>query len=265
MRPHLQKSGALFGFNEADINFPPTFKYDVQKSIKRDKSQARRKHAYKRWIAHLSNPNLSEVQEIDNEINNRAGDEDRGASIEVDDSGSIISTTLTALSGQTRTTINGDSDDTDGLFVRSRTPRSYKDHYGNNTNAVIQKLFIAKAAQRAKDKWLSLIRPKGYNPTRKKQSRRASDFSASSPQIKACPTMEMAKSSSTTQKYASAIELGQSQTHNSALSELTRSPSKKSAKSHLSSNNTTKNSEYSAQDTDGGVYDSSSKQRVPSW
>lgn len=265
LRPHLQMNGALYGFHEADINFPPTFKYDVQKSIKRDRSQVRRKHGYKRWIAHLSDPNLDEVQEAESENNVHTGDEDRGTSLEVDDSGSMISTTLTALSGQTHTTFNVDSDDTDGLFVRSRTPRSFKDKHGNTTSVVIQKLFIAKAAQKAKDKWLSLIKPKDCLPSSVQKNHRTNDYSASSPHIKPSPAMEIAKSSSTAQKYASAIELGQSHISNPALSDINRSPSKKSVKSHLSSSNAPKHSESSTQDTDGGVYDTSSKQRVPSW
>ena len=262
----MKKEGAFVGYREAPINFPPTFKYDVMKTIKRDKSGAIREHGKgrngKRWLGYRSNPNLSEVQEAEPESTSRLGeDEERGNSMDVDDdNGSIISTAVTGMSVQSRLTVNGESDDTDN-YIPSRSRKSSAKSK-EDTGGAAQKLFRAKAALKAKTKWLSLIRSSSSRnspsptPRRPSQKSQRSNFSASSPQIRSIPTAS-ANSSTALRTTSSTSELIRP-------SELQRSSSRKSVKSAKSSKllGSAKGTENTQQETG---YDSSSKQRVPSW
>lgn len=269
----MKKGDAFVGFNEAAIDFPPTFKYDVMKSIKRDKSSATRDsgrtRVTKRRRAYSSNLNLSEVQETEAERSSRMeDDQERGASLDADDdNGSFVSTALTAMSMQSRTTGYGDSDDADA-FVPPRSPRSStKSKEGVSSNAS-QRLLRATAALKAKTKWLSLIKSnsspdsRSSTPRRPSQKSHHSNFSASSPQIKFIPTVSDSTSSAF-RSASSATELGRPSAP--SINELRRSSSRKSAKSAKSSKvfASMKGPENTQQEA--GVYDSSSKQRVPSW
>ncbi|KAL5525973.1 hypothetical protein ACEPAG_7311 [Sanghuangporus baumii] len=269
----MKKGQAFTGFNEAPINFPPTFKYNVTKSVKRDKSvyskELGRALGSKRWLGQRSNQNLSELQETETELDaGQVADERRGASMDADeDNGSFVSTAVSATSMQSRAAGNGSSSVNDGFFAHSTSPRSSSktndDNSPTNNNTPARKLFIAKAALKAKAKWISVVRPiVPRQPIVRRVSKTShhSGFSASFPQFKSRRT----NSDSTTSAFhaaASAIELGRSH------SDLRRMSSKKSLKSAKSAKppESAQGTENTRQEPDTGAYDSSSKQRVPSW
>ncbi|EJD06622.1 DNase I-like protein [Fomitiporia mediterranea MF3/22] len=275
LRGVMRRGEAFVGFNEAPIRFPPTFKYDVMKTLKRDKSNATqdtgKSRGNKRWVGHRSNQNLSEVRETDNELSVPLTDgHDRGGSLDAeDDNGSFVSTALTGMSMQTRTTANGESDDNDGFYVRAKSPgfstKSKDEEALFVANNAAHKLFLAKAAMKAKEKWLSMLKsrsPVSRNPSQRSQH----SFSASLPQLKPRATSS-ASASSAFRGAASALELGRPSAP--SVNELRRTPSKKSVRSTKSgkilASASAKGSEDTKQESDVGVYDSSSKQRVPSW
>ncbi|KAL5526765.1 hypothetical protein ACEPAF_8490 [Sanghuangporus sanghuang] len=269
----MKKGRAFTGFNEAPIYFPPTFKYNVMKSIKRDRSvyskELGRALGSKRWLGQRSNQNLSELQETETELDaGQVADDSRGASMDADeDNGSFVSTAVSATSMQSRATGNGTSSGNDGFFASSTSPRpsskTNDDNAPTNNNTPAGKLFIAKAALKAKAKWISVVRPiVPRQPIVRRVSKTSqhSGFSASFPQFKSHRT----NSDSTASAFraaASAIELGRSH------SDLRRMSSKKSVKSARSAKTpgSAKGTENTRQESDTGAYDSSSKQRVPSW
>jgi hypothetical protein len=75
------------GFNEADINFPPTFKYDVMRTLKRPKTKSARSAQRDNVLA--VNPLMEEpevhVDDVDAEVENGDGYGDN------DDAGSLAS------------------------------------------------------------------------------------------------------------------------------------------------------------------------------
>ena len=248
------RSGAAFmGFSEAPINFPPTFKYDVLRSSRSHKRSRRRSGKY---IRHLD---LSEVDEKINECRDRdhdhtdADEDDENAEIGIDvsDVASVTSTTVTSVHSKrtTTTTDIDDDDETDEFDYFDRSPRQFMKTKG--------KAFVQDVATKAKNKWLSLISPsspsfrRSVSPLDKPEQR---------PALK-----EMSQS---------AVELGHDyhalplpspmDPPTSAASE--RRPKSLSMKRSESSTKGARSRKSEADDDeDKGVYDSSSKQRVPSW
>ncbi|KAI5115634.1 hypothetical protein M0805_008636 [Coniferiporia weirii] len=281
LRRLMEKGEAFVGFNEAPINFPPTFKYDVMRSLKRDKSFLDRgllkSRESKRWRNRLSNPNLSELEERKDaetsETLDRAGlnvegeilDRPRGASFDTEDNSSFISTTITSMSTQSRLAVNADFDDNGGFFVRSQKSTGKAAVGERGAGIAGRKMFLAKTALKAKAKWMALLKPSDPGASRPasagKSSKRQSHYAASSPQFQElCATTS--DDALSPHKAASAIELGQP--HALESSDLHRITSEKSAKSNKSLN-TSGPGKHAEQETEGAGYDSSSKQRVPSW
>jgi hypothetical protein len=131
------ESGEEFvGFNEAPINFPPTFKYDVLRTLKGGKKRsfgANRKHSAERANQ------LSEVEET----GHRAFDEgDFDEDGEGGEAASLSSTWTSVYSKQ-----HGDEDDFE------KAP-DFNDAIGTP-----QKFAIGFAALRVKSKWLALLSP----------------------------------------------------------------------------------------------------------
>lgn len=267
----MKKGEAFTGFSEASINFPPTFKYNVMKSVKRDKSlyskELGRALGSKRWLAQRSNQNLTEVQETGDEHAQQAAEDERGASMDADeDNRSIVSTAVSATSTQSRVAGNGAASDNDGYFAPSTSPRPSTRTDDSNppasNNITAGKILIAKAALKAKAKWISIVRPNvPRRPIARSVSKRSqqSASSASFPQLRS--RRANSDGASAFRGAASAIELGRSHR------ELRRMSSKRSSKSAKSSKKpaSAKGTEGTVQDSDPGVYDTSSKQRVPSW
>lgn len=286
LRNIMAKGQAFVGFHEGDINFPPTFKYDVFRSLKRDKSRMSKENSkghayYKRWRAHASNQSLSRLDEqndqpptvnTDADSGNVGETEEKGANAFTDneDGGSIISAAVTATSTRSRPTENGDEDEDDVYFAQPLISRA------NTKNARItsvHKPFLRKAAMKAKDKWLALISaPKKDSSKPFYFVRKASRAKRSSAAVSATTMPQLGRSTSGTSRVAfeethaaSATEL--SQNNNAQASVLRHASSKKSGKSTKSTSAVSDQESTKTADVDDrkGVYDSSSKQRVPSW
>ena len=290
LRCLMEQGQAFVGFREGNINFPPTFKYDVFRSLKRDKSKLTKENSkgqayYKRWRAHLSNSSLSRLEEhndntpaaitqatSDEIAEDDSGEKPANTSVDGGDTGSIISTAVTSLSARSRRSGNDVEGDSDVYFARPLIDRvNGKSRFRRGTSVMNHKQLISKAAAKAKDKWLSLISPTRTERTKFRFAHKVSRARKSSAAMSTTtmPQLDVSAGASLVAfdetKAISAIELGRSTEHEAPS--LLRALSKKSAKSSKSLNAKSDQEGSGTADVDDrkGVYDSSSKQRVPSW
>ena len=266
----MKDGKAFIGFNEAPIKFPPTFKYDVLKSVKREKTQGHahrdsRARAIRRWVSPVSNQNLSEVQEA-----YRSADErEQEGSADMDDAGSFVSAAITAVSSRSRLTSFGDTDDAESarMLARERKISKTKNDRPNASGDAtpIRNVFIAASVMKARQKWLSLLKPSSSSTLPTQTHQRLEDktkatFSSSSPHIM---QIDVESPTPVFRDTSSAISLGREQTPNTL--ELKRTSSKRSTKSNHSANMLSVKATDSAstqQEVKSGVYDSLSKKCV---
>lgn len=247
---HLMRTGKAFvGFHEAPINFPPTFKYDVLRTLKHNKS-----HRHSQRPKH-NHPELSEVQEKDAEArHDAAGGDDGDIQGEVAESASLASTAWTSL--HSRQTTEADEDTYD-YFKPSSS------HGGSVHTA--HKQFIANAAHKAKTKWLSLLSSSApSSPVALSKKRRVPDLDPLIPAAQKSsslpPALHLSVPTPPILTTASSVELGRSSEQGN---DLLRPAFFKRASSSASA--LLKQEPTGEDKLDKGVYDSSSKQRVPSW
>jgi hypothetical protein len=226
LRNIMQSGEAFVGFNEGPIEFPPTFKYDVLRTIKKGK---RKSSTRKNW--RLSAENLIGLAEAEERDMQEADDDDEAAS--------IASTVLTSVHSKLTTMTDVEDDYDDSSNANGFAPGTP----GSSTGPA--KLSISLAAINAKRAWKALVSPSAPDITspnhksprfqsavdlRPSSDLPSSPASASSPRL-LLPPLPHARQSSPS------------------------SPGSSSAPPCATD----------ADEVDRGVYDSSSKRRVPSW
>ncbi|KAK0470028.1 inositol polyphosphate phosphatase [Desarmillaria tabescens] len=234
LRDIMQKEQAFVGFQEAPIDFPPTFKYDVLRTLKRPKHSSRPD----RW-RDKSQP-LTEVEEKEKELD--YGDDD-----DVDEEGegenaSLSSSAWTSM--HSRLVTEGDDDELDSPVVsQSTTPGS--------------KVSLSLAAHKAKIKWLSMLSPSiPATPARWLKMRHSPDVEVMK-NHKPHSSVDIVGELRTPLREERAISLDGSE------SRLLKPPPLGRVSSTRSS--VPSDDEEGVGDADKGVYDSSHKKRVPSW
>ena len=280
---------AFAGFNEARISFPPTFKYDVLRSLKRTRTKSLRHPPTTPIVITPHDKMLSEVAETEREQDQTVADEDHGsqpdknAFEELDqeqeqDAVSVASTAWTSV--RSRRTVDQDPDDDDDEDADKEPPsaRSFGQSPPASASAakLAHKLWSAAAAHKAKEKWVSIFREENLkSPNRisklthnvstasKKKWRQSwnSSKSAKSPPPRrasqpaavelATPQTEVDPADPRQPKAGRAKEF-----QAALLDAVHARPHKHLA---LSENN------VDLEEEDKGVYNSSHKQRVPSW
>jgi hypothetical protein len=225
------ESGEEFvGFDEAPINFPPTFKYDVLRTLKGHKKRsfgANWKHSAERA------KQLSEVEETEH---HKFDEED----IEEDGEGGEATSLSSAW---TSVCLHADVGD-DYYFDKSPDP-------GGAIGAP-QKFAIGFAALKAKSKWLALLSPSLPSIQTGQISRKRGSSHG-----------RIGTSASATDLPSSQItdDLSPSRGHKSTS---LRSPSLQPPETPTKSKSSLTRSDE-GEDDNKGVYDSSYKKRVPSW
>lgn len=261
----LMKDGQAFiGFNEAPIKFPPTFKYDVMKGVRRDKTPHGSVHrGIRRWISPASYQNFTEVQEID-----RYGE----GSADMDDAASFDSTVMTAVSSRSRGTSVGDPEEAEAAKGLAQGRKLSRSKYDRPTgfDSPIQNIFAASSVLKAKKKWLGLLKPSSSTTLPAQNHQRLADedrgrpvFSSSTPQI-----MQIDVETPTPSFQDTSFVRDWGRVPTPSPMELKRSSSRRSTKSNKSANmlSLKGNDASSTQmEVESGVYDTSSKKRVPSW
>ena len=243
----MRNGQAFVGFREATINFPPTFKYDVLRTIKHKHKSSKRRHAATQALARLSQgrhtPEAGEELEPD-----RRQDGALSELSSEDEAGDLASVVSSGTTFSQRDPVSDEDNDSDAESDYLRRRMSYQQRGGG-----LVKRFSLTAAQRAKSKLAELIN--AQSSPRIIRSRRVNGVApqpeSNSKGVRSVPTTPL---------------LGQrvapSTTDEADDDVLTNSPS------FVSRGRSTRSftGDGTVQDDDDkGVYDSSSKQRVPSW
>jgi len=256
LRNLMEHGGAFVGFNEADISFPPTFKYDVIRTLRRLKTKSIR--SAKQDNALLEDPLVEEpevhVDDVDAEVENGDGYGDN------DDAGSSASSDTASINYRLLSERAPAEDD---YLSRTRELRA-------STGNLVQKVKTMAAAQKAKTNWLARLSPvpPSLLPNSKSISSPmlSSDLSKWSDELKKSSLEEFSKprAPALSSKMAGATPpmLDSSSTRSSAIS---KSIDQSLLGPPLLRTDPNKSNSDEEGDEDRGVYDSSSKKRVPSW
>ncbi|KAJ7178628.1 inositol polyphosphate phosphatase [Mycena crocata] len=230
---NLMLSGKAFvGFHEAPIDFPPTFKYDVLRTIK----QKRRGSRLDRWRTPAERARrLTEVDEHGDEHEPEDPDgEDSDKEGETGEAASLSSSLWTSMHSRHGT--DGDDD----YFHPS--PSS---HAVSTFSSPGSRISVTAAAHKAKTKWLSLLSPASpHSPTKWLRTKQAT----------------LAARHESTPAFLGNEEK-ESTTRRGSLDAAILRPSLK----RLSSTKSSLPSDEEDDGDDKGVYDTSNKKRVPSW
>ncbi|KAI0346200.1 DNase I-like protein [Trametopsis cervina] len=274
LRKVMGTHSAFAGFEEAPIDFPPTFKYDVLRS-KRSKRASKRISK-----SPLEGPQLHEKRpnEIEEKLHEQ-DDDDSDDEPEAD--GEATSMASTAWTLQTRYTTDGEDKDVE---VEEYFP-SVPNRANPGTPRIIDdaKVLSSTAVHKAKAKWISLI-SKPNSPMRKwhkakhthghdrPQTPVSPSFvtSTSLPFSPPEPPRFVAVTLPPTPAEDQEPQIGKplddqllKPTRSVGSSEQARSTTPPAGRSV--STKTSQSNEKSDEEEEKGVYDSSHKQRVPSW
>lgn len=273
----MRNGQAFVGFNEGLIDFAPTFKYDVLRTMKRAKAKGSKHHWKHQAEKHRS---LYEVEEHDHDDDD--GDEDG----EGGEGASMTSSVWTSVHSRPGTDV-----DDDEFFGSSPSSQAV-----STPASLAHKISIAAAAHKAKHKWMALLAsttlPNSPNPKRRKTmytepstpivpatpnvvpsspnpkhpKKRHTSPHPPTPTIPTTPNVTVPTPVTSTELLAPPP----------AYTPPARSASPESKKHGLlrpspirttstKSNLNAQSGDEDTDDEDNGVYDSSNKKRVPSW
>jgi hypothetical protein len=232
----MQSGKAFVGFNEAPIDFPPTFKYDVLRTIKQKRRGARldrwrtpgeRAHRLTEVDEHLDE---NEPEDPDGEESDKEGEAGEAASLS-----SSVWTSMHSRHG---------TDGDDDYFHPS--PSSHLSVISSPGS----RISVSAAAHKAKTKWLSLLSPSSpHSPTKWLRTKQAT---------------LAARHESVTAESVQVEDKVDLRDRPGSLDGVDRSLLRPSLK-RLSSTKSSVPSDEEDEGDDKGVYDSSHKKRVPSW
>lgn len=255
----MRPGGAFSDFNEGHIDFPPTFKYDVLKTIKnkppgRGRSLIHRKKWKNKETGRFFTPGngLAEAEE-----NDSADDSDDSDDADTADEDSVSTSTWTSVHSSRLA-------DSEGLGMGQGVSME-----SSQTSA---SLCLQPPPQRVKSKKMALIPSAGDSPQTPRPPRRPVAFDVSTP-------LAHSTSSADTSSLASP-SLGSTIPHSQSASDLHHSTSRSTPVLHRAASSKGRSLHHRGEDepgratherapsvpkTDKGMYDTSSKQRVPSW
>ena len=242
----MRNGQAFVGFREEAINFPPTFKYDVLRTTRHKRKRSKHSQALSEVVAPLSRDSAEAGDQPEAEEHHDGGHSDGSSEDDINgELASVVSSVTTAFSQRSQVSDEDDDSSAESDYLRRRM--------GHERSGGLVKRISLSAAQRAKSKWAEIIHaPSSPRITR---SRRAN---AHTPQLKgdgksprSIPTTPLLG-----QRATSPANNNPSETMLASATAL-----KGRAQSSLS---LTGDGTAETED-DRGVYDSSSKRRVPSW
>lgn len=241
LRKVMESGEAFVEFNEAPITFPPTFKYDVLRTIKGSKSRKSARESLPSPAKH--DKVLSGIQESGPEYGQA---ETRGPQAEGGDADaeSVASSTWTSV--RSRYTINADSTEEQHTKHLLSTAVA-KVRTGN----IAQRLWVAVTSNKVKTKWVQrLSGPDKQRPARRLSKRRRAPHGNSRP----LSNLEVSVAAVSEALETDIIAAPKNQTDMHSFDGATSF-----SRSRTDLNESEMNPE------DRGIYDSSHKQRVPSW
>ncbi|KAJ7494584.1 inositol polyphosphate phosphatase [Mycena galericulata] len=237
LRNLMQDGKAFVGFHEAPIDFPPTFKYDVLRTIK----QKRRGSRLDRWRTPAERARrLTEVDEHADEQEPDDDGEESDKEGEVGEAASLSSSVWTSMHSRHGT--DGDDD----YFHPSPSSQA-----ASTFSTPGSRISISAAAPKAKHKWMALLSPASpHSPTKWLKTKQAT-----------LTTLTARHLSTSAVEIQDKVDLDDRPSSLDAVEGNVLRPSLK----RLSSTKSSLPSDDEDEGEDKGVYDSSHKKRVPSW
>ncbi|PCH42639.1 DNase I-like protein [Wolfiporia cocos MD-104 SS10] len=280
LREVMQKGDDTFsGFREAPITFPPTFKYDVLRTIKHSKRRKSIRNSQNPFSRHQHHEKvLSEIEEKEHEThreNDPKSGEERNEEREnendnendneqcEEDSVSVVSSTRTSV--RSRYTITdgeasqteGEGEGDDDFFFTSANKISVA------PGKLVDKLMATDAVHKVKSKWTALVSPASPRPPTRRLSKRRSRRSGES--FIATSISEI-RSMAGSPFREEKIRRRESQAPGAHGEQAPKSARREFMNQlDLSSTSVGDREGEDMNLEDVGVYDSSHKQRVPSW
>ncbi|KAF9493363.1 DNase I-like protein [Pleurotus eryngii] len=245
LRQLLENKQSFVGFNEAKIDFPPTFKYDVLRTLKRPKHKLKK-------ISYSTSaiPMLSEVEEryLDRE---RPRQEDRE---DARDRASIASSAYTSV--HTRQGSDVDDEDEDQCDTSTSSPTHLR--FGRRVSLHI-------AVHKIKEQWLALLAsPRAHRHAMGDKPPKSPSLQSRPPAPPIADALGTSVSLPIGAINISVSSVPEERSQSTlARKSLLQPPKMTRMLSARSSRNDT--DENSGDEEDKGVYDSSHKKRVPSW
>ena len=146
----MQNGEAFVGFTEADIDFPPTFKYDVLR-YRRSKHHKSLKRISRQPDSETP-PHTKVLTEIEEVPAAGALDEDR-SDAEQEYDGEAMSVASTAWTNPSKYAVDAtEEDEREDYFYHNSSARP-----NLSTGVLVNKAAATAAVQKAKAKWMSLI------------------------------------------------------------------------------------------------------------
>ncbi|KAI9001520.1 DNase I-like protein [Trametes punicea] len=267
LRKVMATCNAFAGFQEAPIRFPPTFKYDV---YKRSRHRSFKRPPTKPISAVRHEKLLSEVAEQEpegtNVLDDRASPHEHNVDEEGEPDGDAASVASSAwTSVRSRRTTDPDGDDyvenspPSAGFVSQSAPTSA------STTNVMHKMWSAAAAHKAKEKWVALwSTAAGTNsPGDKKRHKWRQSWTS----VKSL-TPSRRGSQNTTEEMPPQPQIDLADPRQNQASRIKEFQAvlfdAANARPHLHLALSENNVDLEEEE-ERGVYDSSHKQRVPSW
>lgn len=240
----MESGEAFVGFREGPIDFPPTFKYDVLRTLKGAKRRKlkldRRKHLEDK-SSRLTEVEEKELAELENEEAEEEGEN------EGEEAASMSSSVWTSVHSKVGTDRGVDEDD--DYFHASPSTQTM------STSASKISLAASAAAHKAKAKWLSLLSPSRVTSPNKLLRVKQSE-----------PWVKKSHSMTSSVDVASRNLLVPSQAERAlSLDAVNRTLQPPPPLILVSSTKSSLPSDGEEEQDDRGVYDSSHKKRVPSW
>ena len=239
----MRNGQAFVGFREATINFPPTFKYDVLRTTRHKRRRSKQAHS----AVGVSPPSLEPTEA--GEQRELEGNHDCGRSeVSSEDEtelASVISSGTTTYSQRDQMSDEDNDSGADSDYLRRRMS------YPQRSGGLVKRISVS-AAQRAKSKWAEFIN--GPSSQHFVRPRRAN---TPTPQIRA--VSKSPRSVQTTPLLGRRSTTSLDQPPDDVLASSPPLRARVQPSPSFVGDGTAETED------DKGVYDSSSKQRVPSW
>jgi hypothetical protein len=242
----VRNGQAFVGFREAAIDFPPTFKYDVLRTIRHKRKRSKNAQAIAGAVAPLLQEPPEGVINPEPEGHHDGGhsevssDDDTNAEL-----ASVISSGTTTFSQRDQESDDDNDSDAESDYLRRRMS------YPQRSGGLVKRISIS-AAQRAKSKLAELIN--APSSPRPKRSRRAN-----APTLNQEQQQESSEYPNDTASWAACNITIVDDPSDGVLASVS------SFKARVQPSPSFVGDGTAETEDDRGVYDSSSKQRVPSW
>jgi hypothetical protein len=243
----MRNGQAFVGFREATINFPPTFKYDVLRTSRHKRKRSKHSQMTTEVVTPPSRDPTEAGDQPEGEEHHDGGHSDGSSEDDVNgELASVISSGTTTYSQHDQVSDEDNDSDAESDYLRRRMA------YPQTSGGLVKRISVS-AAQRAKSKWAELVN--APSPPRIIRSRRANSHT---PQLRS--DGKSPRSIPTTPLLAQRAAPSRENISDGLLASVAPIIKGRGRSSLSITGDGTAETE-----DDKGVYDSSSKRRVPSW